>query len=153
MDYLGEYEPHTIIYTLTVYTPPRAPPSWLPAFVTRENVSYKNYVPLRDFQIQPDPSQYPHGVIGPSSLDTMKTKQIKIKYHYIPAEMRCQHLQGKSTECDKGCYFLEKPIKEFYTKCKRGDCEGHVFGGRTKKDGEGWACFGKKGERLVAIIR
>lgn len=153
MDYLGEYEPHTTVYTLTVYTPPRPPPSWLPAFVTRENVSCKIHVPERDFRIQPDPSHYPRGVFGPSTLDTMKTKQLKLKSYYIPAEMRCQHLQGKSTECNEGCYFLEKPIKDFHTKCERVDCEGHVFGGRTKNDGKGVACFGKKGERLVTIAR
>jgi hypothetical protein len=153
MDYLGEYEPHTTVYTLTVYTPPRPPPRWLPAFVTRENVSYKNYVPERDFMIRPDPSHYPQGVFGPGRLRTMKTKQVKIRSQWFPAEVRCQHVQGKSKECDEGCYFLEKPIREYDTKCERGDCQGHVYGGETKKFGEGVSCFGKKGERLVAIVR
>lgn len=99
-----------------------------------------------------DATQYLLGEFGPGRLDSMKTKQIKIKSYLFPAEVRCEHVQGKSKECNKGCYFLEKPSKECYTKCNRSDCEGHVFEGETKEHGEGLTCFGKKGGWLVAIV-
>jgi hypothetical protein len=132
-----------IVYTITVRIPPR--PSRLPEFVTRENVSYKHYVPLRDFQIQPNPSHDIQDSFGPSQLYAMKTKQIKIKSHYFPAEMRCQHLQGKTTGRNKGCYFLEKPIKNSRFKCERVDCQGHVFGDKTEMMVRGWRVLGRRG--------
>jgi hypothetical protein len=152
VDYPNEYEPNTTVYTLTVYTPPRPPPRWLPAFLTRENVDYRNYVQEQDFLIHPDPAHYPKGGFGPAKLRTMKTKQVKIRSHQFPADVRCQHVQGKSRMCKERCYLLEKPIEKHDT-CERDDCQGHVYWGKTKKADEGVSCFGKKGERLVALVR
>jgi len=152
MDYLGEFEPHNTIYILTVYIPLRPPPSCIPGFIFRENVSYKDYDSKRDFRIPHDPPNHDRNAFGPRALDTMETKQIKIKSYRFPLEMRCPHLQGKSMECKEGCYFLEKPIKKLNSQCKRVDCEGHVYGGWRMEGKNGVECFGKKGKRLVTVM-
>ncbi|KAF2789434.1 hypothetical protein K505DRAFT_253399 [Melanomma pulvis-pyrius CBS 109.77] len=152
-DPLSEYEPHNTVYTLTVCAPPRPPPSWLPEFFTREPISYKNYVPERDFRIEPDPAHKSKDRFGPQDLDDMMVKQIMIKSYLFPPELRCQHVQGRSRICNKGCYVLERGGTKEQAKCSSKDCEGHAYGGDLKRDDEGYNCFGKKGERLVAIKR
>lgn len=59
---------------------------------------------------------------------------------------------GNTKECNEGCYFLEKPIKKSGFRCKRVDCERHVFKGWKMKDENGVECFGKKGHRLVTVM-
>jgi hypothetical protein len=78
-----------------------------------------------------------------------------IKSSWFPADMRCAHVQGLgnggSKKCEAGCYFLEKGGKQIRWRCKREDCEGHVYSGRVKQDKEGICCFAKKGERVVCL--
>lgn len=148
-DPLGEYEPNTVIYTLTVRCPSRPPPKWLPSIFTREPVVYpkSGYAhTIKPVDTNPDLDcfEYKH-------LDEMSVKTIDIRSAYFPAEMRCIHTQNESRKCEKGCYVLEKGGDIRRWTCKREDCQGHVYCGLVKKDEEGRACFGKKNNRMVCL--
>ncbi|KAF2641995.1 hypothetical protein P280DRAFT_517001 [Massarina eburnea CBS 473.64] len=148
-DPLGEYEDHDTIYTLSVSIPPRPPPRYLPSFLTRQPVSAVPHHIIRPTPLQSDPQTYDN--FHPRDLSDMKTKTVKVKAHRFPLDMRCEHVYGgKETVCRGGCYVLERgEIARWF--CKREDCGGHVFVGEVKKDDEGRACFGKKGERMVCM--
>jgi hypothetical protein len=147
-DTLGETEPHTTIYTLTVRCPKRPPPKYLPAFLTRTPVTYSKNG--RTYTIQPDDTNPNLDCFESKHLDSMSTKTIKIKSYRFPLDMRCAHVQNARI-CEEGCYVLEKGGWIARSKCKREDCEGHVYESRVKQDVDGKVCFGKKGERMACI--
>lgn len=149
-DPAGETEPNTTRYTLIVYKPPRPPPRWLPDFITRKPVTHPNQGAT--YKIQPDNTNPLLDCFERKHLDELDTKAIVIKSAWFPADMRCTHVAGANYECREGCYFLEKggDVVEGW-KCKRDDCEGHVYRGRVQRDADGRVCFGKKGERMVCI--
>jgi hypothetical protein len=147
-DPAGETEPENTLYTLTVRCPPRPPPKWLPSFMTRQPVTLPP--PGHSSTIKPDNTNPDFDCFEQKHLDEMPTKTVKIKRASFPVEMRCEHLRHETT-CEKGCYVLEKGGSIWRTKCKRNDCEGHVYCGRVKEDEEGKSCFGKKGERMVCV--
>jgi hypothetical protein len=142
-DPAGEYEFHDTVYTLTVYVPPRPPPKYLPAFLTREPLHVSHHHIIR-----PDDSTPNYDDFERRDLEDMGTKIVKVKSHRFPAELRCKHVRD-SKVCNRGCYVLEKGGKVRRWRCKREDCEGHVYNGNVKKTEAGWACFGKSKERLV----
>lgn len=80
----------------------------------------------------------------------MAAKTVTLISAHFPADLRCEHVQDEQ-KCEKGCYVLEKGGKVSRWRCKREDCEGHVYCGRVMKDDEGFACFGKKGARMVCV--
>jgi hypothetical protein len=149
-DPLGETEPHTTLYTLTVYIPARPPPSWLPGIFTRPaaprpSTGLQHKIPQEDGNPNLDCFESKH-------LDDMRTKKITIQSAWFPPEMRCEHVQDEK-ECDKGCYFLEKGGKVSRWRCKTAGCEGHVYCGPVEKDLMGQACFGEKAKRMVCLRR
>jgi hypothetical protein len=148
-DPLGETEPENTIYTLTVCCPPRPPPKWLPSFVTRTPVTHPNTGAA--YTIKPDDTNPNLDCFEEKHLEDVRTKVIKLKRSLFPLSMRCVHVRDKTT-CDERCYFLEKGgvVSRWWCSEEKG-CEGHVYCGRVKKDGEGNSCFGKKGERMVCI--
>jgi hypothetical protein len=147
-DPLGETENEHTIYTLTVRCPARPPSKWLPSFMTRQPVTQPSsgYV----HTIKPDDTNPNYDCYEQKHLDDMPTKISKIKRAAFPLEMRCKHLRY-NTMCSMGCYVLEKGGSIWRKKCKRSDCEGHVYCGRVKEDTDGKSCFGKKGERMVCV--
>jgi hypothetical protein len=147
-DPLGETENENTVYTLTVRCPARPPSKWLPSFVTRQPVTHPSsgYV----HTIKPDDTNPNFDCYEQKHLDDMPTKISKIKRAAFPLEMRCKHLRHE-TKCLMGCYVLEKGGSIWRKKCKRSDCEGHVYCGRVKEDEDGKSCFGKKGERMVCV--
>ena len=149
-DPLGETEPDNTIYTLTIRCPARPPPKYLPSFFTRTPATYPNTGGA--YTIKPDNTNPNLDCFEAKHLDDMATKVIKIKSAWFPADMRCEHVQN-ARRCEEGCYVLEKGGDIWRWKCKREGCEGHVYEGRVKADGEGRVCFGKKGERMVCIER
>jgi hypothetical protein len=150
-DPLGETEPDNTVYTLVVRCPQRPPPKWLPSFLTGTPVRYPK--DGRIYTLQPDDTNPNLDCFEEKHLDDMSIKTIKIKSARFPAELRCRHVQNAAKVCEKGCYVLEKGGKIRRWRCKREDCEGHVYEGRTKVDVDGKVCFGKKGERMVCILR
>ncbi|KAK7183055.1 uncharacterized protein CC84DRAFT_1207357 [Paraphaeosphaeria sporulosa] len=145
-DPIGKPEPRDTTFTLTVYTPPRPPPKYLPAFLTREPLDTKPFHVIRAKSPTPDYTHFER-----RDLSDMPTKIVKTKAYRVPAALRCKHLR-ESTVCNEGCYVLEKGGKEVRRfRCLREECEGHVYCGNVKEDDEGVKCFGKKGERLVCI--
>jgi hypothetical protein len=85
-------------------------------------------------------------------LTKMPTKAVPLEAWQFPVEMRCAHVE-LNKECKEGCYVLEKGGDVSKWRCKRDDCEGHVYGRNVEKDEEGRSCFGKKGERMVCAVR
>jgi len=148
-DPLGETEPHNTVYTLAVRYPKRPTPKYLPAFLTRTPFTYPAG---RSYTIRPDNTNPNLDCFEEKHLDDMSTKKIKIKSAWFPADMRCAHVQ-KARVCEEGCYVLEKGGDIARWKCKREDCEGHVYESRVKSDDAGKVCFGKKGERMVCVER
>jgi hypothetical protein len=144
-DPLGQTEPETTVYTITVHCPHRPPPKWLPSCLTRQPVTLpsRGHVHIKEPEPEFDCFEREH-------LFDMSTKVVKIKRALFPAEMRCDHLTHE-TACNLGCYVLEKGGSVCRVKCKRSDCEGHVYCGLVKEDEEAKSCFGKKGERMVCI--
>jgi hypothetical protein len=152
-DMLGETEPHATKYTLTVLCPPRPPPRWLPAIFTRSGSSTPNVGTT--YTIRPsdyDPANPNHDCFELRHLRDMPSKTVKLISAWFPAEMRCDHVYDGHS-CGEGCYVLEKGGEISRWRCKREDCEGHVYCGRVLKDSNGVACFGKKGARMVCIQR
>lgn len=141
-----EHENRDAIFTLTVYTPPRPPPKYLPAFLTREPLEVSHHHVIRPNSLTPDYTHFER-----RDLSDMPIKTVKIKAHRFPAALRCSHLVG-SMACNNGCYVLEKGGKEVRRfRCGTGeDCDGHVYCGNVKEVGD-VKCFGKKGERMVCI--
>ncbi|KAF2715757.1 hypothetical protein K504DRAFT_497618 [Pleomassaria siparia CBS 279.74] len=154
IDYLGEYEPHDTVYTLTVYVPPRPLPAWLPKFLTHQPTHHEDHDAVRDHDITPDPAHtrvYVY-VYKRQHLKDMKLRQVKIPSFRFPPDFRCEHVQGRSKSCEQGCYLLEKGgVKEGWN-CEGKNCEGHVYVGQVKMDDGNGACFGEKGRRLVAVV-
>lgn len=153
-DPLGEFEPHTTKYKLTVFVPPRPGPRWLPSiFTSTPATAHPNSTPT-----SPSPDKHSDlGCLLPEDLVYLATKTIVLKSWQFPYQMRCEHTQGKNgggegvKGCNNGCYVLEKGEGVAMWKCNRGDCEGHVYGGDVKSDEHGRICFGKKGERIVCL--
>jgi hypothetical protein len=147
-DPLGETEPSTTKYTLTVKVPPRPPPRWLPSIFT--NKPSTNTSNVAAHKLPASDSNPNFDAFGLEDVDVLDTKVIIVKSACFPPEMRCPHVQ-KEYECKKGCYFLEKggDVRRF--RCKRADCDGHVYCGRVMTDDGGRSCFGKKGERMVCL--
>ena len=83
----------------------------------------------------------------------MKTEVVQLKAYQFPFDLRCEHVnEGKARTCKQGCYVLEKGGEVSRQRCKRPDCEGHVYCEPVKEtEGEKWQCFGKKGKRMVAL--
>ncbi len=151
-DPLGETEPHTTVYSLTVYTLPRPPPRWLPKIFTREPVFYNNEPGTYKLPPGRDPQKPQYDGFFLDDLEDMPTKVIKIKSCWFPAEMRCEHVQDGSKSCTEGCYVLDKGGEEASRfHCVREDCEGHGFSGQVVADEAGKKCFGKKKERMVRL--
>ncbi|KAL5419881.1 hypothetical protein PMIN04_006773 [Paraphaeosphaeria minitans] len=143
---IGKPEPRETTFTLTVYTPPRPPPKYLPAFLTREPLDTKPFHVIRANDPTPDYTQFEW-----RHLSDMPTKIVKVKAYRVPEALRCTHLDD-SLVCHEGCYVLEKGGKEVRRfRCGRGECEGHVYCGHVKEDEESVKCFGKKGGMLVCI--
>ncbi|KAF2123301.1 hypothetical protein P153DRAFT_255933, partial [Dothidotthia symphoricarpi CBS 119687] len=145
-DPLGETEPSTTVYTLTVLCPPRPPPRWLPKFFTRTPVSCRDYNSTH-FSIRPrddDPRNPNYDCFELYHLNGMKRKTVKIKCGWFPLEMRCVHVQNGTKRCDEGCYVLEKGGDLARWMCKQTDCEGHVYCDNVVEDGDKVVCFGKK---------
>lgn len=150
-DMLGEYEPHTTKYTLTVLCPPRPPPRWLPAIFTRSGPSKPNVgtaYTIRPSNYNPAAPNYDNFELR--HLDDMAPKTVKIISAWFPADMRCEHVQNNH-KCEEGCYVLEKGGSVSRWRCQREDCEGHVYCGLVMEDRKGVACFGKTGERMVCV--
>jgi hypothetical protein len=163
----SDYEPHNTIYTLAVFIPPRPPPKYLPAFLTREPLDTSPFHVIR-----PKSPTLDYTCFERRDLRDMRTKTVKIKSHDFPVELRCKHLVDQ-TVCRVGCYVLEKGGKEVRRfRCGRSDCDGHVYCGNIKelrrfrcykedcighlycedsKEDDHVSCFGKKGERMVCI--
>lgn len=80
----------------------------------------------------------------------MTVKTVKVKSHRFPAALRCKHVQNDKV-CEQGCYVLEKGGEVRRFRCRREDCEGHVYCGNVKEDEGEVKCFGKKGSRLVCF--
>lgn len=145
-DPAGEYEFHNTVYTLTVFVPPRPPPRYLPAFLTRPGLDVSPYHIIRSARTMPDYTHFER-----RDLSDMRTKTIKVKAYRFPLELRCKHVAEKKV-CEVGCYVLEKGGEEVSRfMCGKDNCEGHVYCGNVKEDEEGAKCFGKKSERLVCI--
>lgn len=154
-DPLGETEPNTTVYTLTVLCPPRPPPRWVPKIFTRIPIPYKRSNGAT-FSIRP--SDYNHrnpnyDCFELRHLKDMKQMTVKVTSSLFLPEMRCAHVQNGSKTCDKGCYVLEKGGKIARWMCKRVGCEGHVYCGRVKENEHKIACFGRKGQRMVCLER
>ncbi|KAF1954717.1 hypothetical protein CC80DRAFT_549898 [Byssothecium circinans] len=149
LDPLNEYENHDTIYTLLIHIPPRPPPRYIPSFLTRTPVVASHHHVIKPNPLQSDPQTY--DMFELRDLPDMKTKTVKIKAYQFTLGMRCEHVYGGNNKvCQEGCYVLEKGGEVARWCCKRDDCEGHVFVGKVKKNEEGVACFGKKGERMLA---
>lgn len=149
-DPLGETEPHTTLYTITVYIPPRPLPHWLPAIFSRTHNTYPNTGAA--YMIRPDDTNPDLDCFELKHLPDLPTKRIKIKSAWFPPEMRCKHITGSTKVCEEGCYFLEKGgDRVSRSQCKRSDCEGHVYCNRVKSDDQGRKCFGEKGKRMVCL--
>jgi hypothetical protein len=154
-DPLGETEPHTTPYTLTVYIPLRAPPKWAPSIFIRAFSMHPNSGSTYKLPASmPSPN---YDCFELKDLADLPTKAITIKSAWFPAHKRCTHVQGLGNGgqkvCNQGCYFLEKGGEHSRWHCRREDCEGHVYCGRVKQNEEGVSCFGKKGERMVCLER
>ncbi|KAH7080989.1 hypothetical protein FB567DRAFT_551754 [Paraphoma chrysanthemicola] len=150
-DPAGEYEPANTIYTLTVRCPPRPPPKWLPDFVTREPYKPKNVGAT--YTIKPDNYGKPnYDYFTVSEMNSMRVKTVTLKSWQFPPELRCAHVQISKT-CDRGCYILEKGGDHCRWRCRREGCQGHVFDRNVLTDGNGVACFGEKGKRMVCSDR
>lgn len=134
-DMLGETEPDTTEYTLKVLLPLRPPHRLLPAIFSRPGGS-KPAQTYTDFRFQ--------------HLDGMEEMTVKIKSAYFPAEMRCKHVL-KVHKCERGCYVLEKGGDHSQYRCRRKDCEGHVYNDWVREY-EGVKCFGPKGKRMASVI-
>lgn len=150
---LGETEPHTTKYTLTVLCPPRPPSRWLPSIFTRPGPSTPNVGAT--YTIRPsdyDPVNPNYDCFELRHLRDMQSKTIKLISAWFPADLRCDHVY-KGYGCEEGCYVLEKGGEISRWRCEREDCEGHVYCGSVLKDRNGVACFGKKGARMVSIQR
>ena len=143
-DPAGEYESQDTLYTLIVYVPPRPPSKYLPSFLTREPLHVSKF-----HVIQNDRTGIYHS-FERRDLRGMDTKFVKIKSYRFPPELRCKHVQTKTT-CEEGCYVLEKGGVVKRRTCGREDCEGHVYSGNVKVGEGGVKCFGKKGARLVCF--
>ncbi|KAH9869967.1 hypothetical protein J1614_006888 [Plenodomus biglobosus] len=149
-DPVGITEPHTTLYTLAVYDPPRPPPRWLPSFLTREPITNTNTGST--YMIRPDDTNPNLDCFEPKHLSSLSTKTMTIKSFLFTPELRCKHLQTGARACNHSCYFREKGGEEIARwRCKRGDCEGHVYCGPVLKDEYGKACFGEKGKRMVCL--
>jgi hypothetical protein len=149
----GDYEPANTVYTLKVRCPPRPPPKWLPAFITREPVRPGNTG--RAHTIKPD--NYGSGrpnydYFTVNEMNSMSVKTVTIKSWQFPPELRCAHVQ-QAKRCGMGCYVLEKGGDHYRWKCAREGCQGHVFDRNVLMDGSGVACFGEKGKRMVCSDR
>jgi hypothetical protein len=147
-DPLGVTEPENTVYTLTVRCPARPWPKWLPSFFVRTPVTYSDTGSV--YTIKPDDTNPNLDCFESKHLSDMSTKTTKIKRSLFPLDLRCSHLRFETT-CTKGCYVLEKGGSIQRKKCKREDCEGHVYVSPVKEDEEGKSCFGKKGERMVCV--
>jgi hypothetical protein len=147
-DPLGETEPSTTKYILTVKVPPRPPPRWLPSIFTNKPSTNTSNLAAHKLPASDSNPNFDRFELG--DVDVLNTKVIVVKSACFPPEMRCPHVQ-KEYECKEGCYFLEKggDVKRF--RCERADCEGHVYCGRVMKDDAGRSCFGKTGERMVCL--
>lgn len=154
-DPLGYTEPNTALYTLTVFIPPRPASTWLPSVLTR--TSYHGPI-SRSYRIPPDDTNQDLDCFEAKHLSSLPKKCITLKSAYFPAELRCVHIdEGLKREdgrrgCDQGCYFLEKSGKVSRWRCESVGCEGHVYCGQVMGD-EGKICFGKKGEKMVCLLR
>jgi hypothetical protein len=146
-DPLGETGADNAVYTLTVRCPLRPPCKWLPSFMTRQPVPC---LPSGYTYTKPDHANPNFDCYERKHLDDMLKKVVKIKRAAFPLEMRCDHLRH-DTKCKKGCYVLEKGGSIWRKKCKRSDCEGHVYCSPVKEDEKGKSCFGKKGGRMVCV--
>lgn len=149
-DPLGEFEPSTTRYKLTVFTPPRPYPKWSISGYIRKNwcSDLKENWEEKDLTLSAKDLQY------------METKPVTIKSAWFPWQMRCKHVQaddgaGKGVNmCNMGCYVLEKGVGAQEWRCAREDCEGHLYSeDEVVKDENGRSCFGKKGERMVLMRR
>jgi hypothetical protein len=144
-DPLGETEHQDTIYTLTVHKPLRPPPNYFPAIFTRAPVTYPKTGSTHTIKPDNYGSKTPnYDDFTELDLKNMPTKVVKLKAWQFPVAMRCAHVQPYK-KCEKGCYVLEKGGDVRRWSCKREDCEGHVYERSALTDGEGKACFGKKG--------
>jgi hypothetical protein len=146
-DLSGETEPEYTIYELSARVLPRPPSKWMPKIVTRKPVTYPEYYTIPKDNNNPNLDCFELGDVQ----DITERKVKRIKRALFPLHMRCDHVRYNNA-CEEGCYILEKGGSFCRTKCKRSDCEGHVYNGRVKEDIEGRSCFGKKRQRLVCLI-
>lgn len=138
---LIKFEPGDTVYTLTVYVPQRPPKWYWPKRIA---------IPKHLF-IRSDPPKPGEAITG-HKLQYLDSKSVRIKSYLFPAELRCKHLAEK-TECKNGCYILEKGGKHGTRwRCRRNDCQGHIYWDPVKKSEEGFQCFGKKDQRLVCLL-
>ncbi|KAH6872160.1 hypothetical protein BKA58DRAFT_139861 [Alternaria rosae] len=148
-DPLGEMEPSTTKYTLNARVPPRPPPRWLPSIFSNEPSTNTNLVAAAHKMPASDSNTY-FDLFELKDVGVLATKAVVVQSIGFPVDMRCAHVQ-KGYQCKEGCYFLEKGGDVTRWRCKRKDCEGHVYCGRVMTDDEGKSCFGKKGERMVCL--
>jgi hypothetical protein len=150
-DPFGQYEPQDTLYKLTVYTPPRPPPKYLPAIFTRIPVTHPVLGSVYTIKPNNYGSKTPnYEDFSQKDLANMLTKTVKVKAWRFPVKMRCAHVQRNRT-CEEGCYVLEEGGDVKRWSCNREDCEGHVYGRNILTDEEGKSCFGKKGKRMVCV--
>ncbi|KAI0616656.1 hypothetical protein TUN199_11351 [Pyrenophora tritici-repentis] len=88
-DPLCETEPHTTLYTLTVFVPERPPPPWIPAFFTRKAVRYPKNGSM--YRIPPSDRNKDLDCFEHWDLEEVPTETVVIKSAWFPAEMRCAH--------------------------------------------------------------
>lgn len=155
-DMTGVTENNTIVYTLKVYKPRRPFSPWIPDFITRTPVKSpkggRYRLPSSNF----DPKNPKYCGFLIQDLADMEETTVKIQSVYFHADYRCGHVQGEEKRCPGGCYVLEKgedsEQKTVSHWCEREDCQGHSYCGRIIGKGK-LECFGKPGQRLVALDR
>jgi hypothetical protein len=135
-------------YFLTVYTPKRKQ-SMRPAASHRTHIP-KNEGGYMIYTPKPNPGVKQYNGFEFKDLVDMKTKEVKISERDLM--FKCHHIQELGVrECKVGCYVLEKGGNNSDWDCQRADCQGHVYSGPSAWANNGFACFGKKGERMVCI--
>ncbi|KAF1995599.1 hypothetical protein P154DRAFT_340131 [Amniculicola lignicola CBS 123094] len=157
----GQFQLHTDQYTIVVLTTEK-PPSRLSKFLHLP--SSRNKDKAKDG----DPaSASPSGAMklsGPSDLEGLKQKTVKLQAGQFPFDSRCVHLTtmrteankywGSDMECLRGtCYLAERGASgEGSWTCSREGCESHTYPREYIQESEdGKACFGRKGERIVCL--
>ncbi|KAH8728000.1 hypothetical protein GQ44DRAFT_676050 [Phaeosphaeriaceae sp. PMI808] len=149
-DMTGETEHPTVVYTIKVLCPERPQSKWIPGIFTRKPIKHPKT--SSTLVIRPQDTNPNLDCFQLKDLKDMKSKVVKIESGDFSCEMRCWHVQTDRI-CTEGCYVLELGGSIRRWKCRREDCEGHVYVGSVKENNRQNVCFGKKGARMVCVRR